>query len=155
MIGDYMIKWMKEIIWQKAIYSALIFTVYAFIIRQIEVILTMKYYLIPEYFGLWNKQMMPSAGQPPINFMITSIVITFVTGLSLAVIYYYIHDLLPKQFLKRVFLFADLMIGTSFIFFTLPAYLLFNIPIMLLVSWFISTFIIQVMAAFTFVKILK
>jgi hypothetical protein len=149
-----MVKWITRINWKKTFISAFIYTVFAFVIRQIEAIITMKYYVMPEYLGVWNKLMMPVAGPPPAAFFVTSIIITFVSGLSLALIYYYVRELLPKKVQERIFYFADLTIGTSFVFFTLPAYLMFNLPVMLLVSWFVSGFVILLMASFTFVKLL-
>jgi hypothetical protein len=147
--------WIKEISWKKVIFSGLIFAIISFVIRQIEAILTIKYYTMPEYFGLWSKTMMPNAGPPPFSFMVTSFVFTFVTGVSLALIYYYLKDHLPKEEKRRAFYFADLMIGTSFVFFTLPVYLMFNVPMGLLVSWFITTFIILTASSWVLVKIVK
>lgn len=149
-----MIAWMKEINWGKTFLVGLLYTVFAAIIRQIEIGLTMSYYVDTAHLGLWSRLMMPNAGPPPAEFMIMSTVFTLATGLSIAIIYYYIKEMLPKRFLKRVFFFADLMIGFSFIFFTLPTYLLFNVPLGLLVSWFISTFIVLVYASFITVKII-
>ncbi len=111
--------------------------------------------MMPEYFGVWSKTMMPTAGPPPVSFMITSLVFTFVTGVSITLIYYYLKDHLPKEEKKRAFYFADLMIGTSFVFFTLPVYLLLNIPFGLLVSWFITNFIVLTAGSFLLVKIIK
>ena len=150
-----MVFWIKEISWKKVILSGAIFTVISFVIRQVEALLTMGYYTDPQYFGLWSKLMMPSNGPPPAEFMITSLVFTFVTGVSLALIYYYLRKHLPQNLKQRVFYFADLMVATSFLFFTLPAYLMFNIPVGILVSWFIASFIILLSASFIFVKIIK
>jgi hypothetical protein len=150
-----MVKWISKINWLKVIQVGVIYSVFAFVIRQIESFLTMKYYLMPEYFGLWSKLMMSNTGSPPMTFFVRSLVFTFGTGISLTLVYYYIHELLPKNFRERVFLFADLLIGLQFIFFTLPVYLLFNIPIGLLVSWFISSFIILVFTSYILVKIIK
>ena len=149
-----MIAWIKEINWGKTLLVGALYTVFAAVVRQVETALTMPYYIDPVYFGLWSRTMMPKAGPPPAEFMIMSVVFTFASGVSIAIIYYYLKDLLPKKFLKRVFFFADLMIGFSFIFFTLPTYLLFNVPFGLLVSWFISTFVILVFASFISVKII-
>ena len=149
------IKWIKNIYWRKVLLTGFLYTVIAFVLHQLEVIITMKYYLMPEYFGLWSKLMMPKAGPPPLEFFITSLVFTFVTGVSLALVYYYVRDLLPKDFKKRVFYFADLMIATSFIFFTLPTYLLFNVPGGLLIIWFMTSFIILLASSFVFVKLIK
>ncbi len=145
--------WFKEIKWGKVLLSAVIFTVIAFVIRQAEVFLTLKYYMIPQYFGVWSRLMMPTAGPPPAAFMITSLIITFVTGLSIGLIYYYMKDHLPPTGIKRVVYFAEVLIAASFVFFTLPVYLMFNVPVGLLISWFISTFIILVIGSTILVKI--
>lgn len=147
--------WLKKILWKKVLLCASIYTVVTVILRQIEAIFTMKYYTDPAYSGLWSKVMMPTAGPPPLTFFITSIIFTFVSGVSLAVVYYYLRDLLPKKTWPRILFFADLLVGMSFIFSTLPMYLMFNVPVVLLVSWFISGFIILVSASYIFVKILK
>jgi len=147
--------WIKTINIKKLLLVGVIFTVISFVIRQIEAFLTMKYYLMPQYFGVWSKLMMPSAGPPPVSFMITSLIFTFVTGISIALIYYYLRDHLPLVGFKRAFYFADILIGTSFVFFTLPVYLMFNVPVGLLVYWFISTFIILTAGSWVLVKIIK
>ena len=149
------IEWIKKISWKKVLYSAVIITVISFVVRQLEVVVTMKYYTDPAFFGVWSKLMMPTAGPPPATFMITSFIFTFITGLSLGLIYYYLKDHLPTDIKKRIFYFADLMLGTSFVFFTLPVYLMFNVPVGLLVSWFITSFIILLAGSYTLVKIIK
>jgi hypothetical protein len=147
--------WIKELNIKKVLLVSIIFTVISFVIHQIEAILTMKYYVMPQYFGVWSKLMMPSNGPPPASFMITSLIFTFVTGISITLIYYYLKDHLPTGWKKRIFYFADLMIATYFVFFTLPVYLMFNVPVGLLVSWFISTFIIVTIGSWMLVKIIK
>ena len=147
--------WIKEISWKKVLIVSAIYTILAFVIRQIEAVLTLSYYMDPAYFGVWSKLMMPSAGPPPPSFMITSLVFTFVSGVSLTLIYYYLRGHLPENKKQRIFYFADLMVGTSFIFFTLPAFLMFNVPAGLLISWFVTSFIILLIHSFVLVKIIK
>ena len=154
-MDKFFINWIKKINWPKVIYCGLIYTVVATVIHQVEAIFTMNYYTMPEFFGVWSKLMMPSAGPPPASFMITSVILTFVSGISLAIVYYYLRDILPKDTKRRVLFFADLLIALSFVFFTLPAYLLFNLPLALLISWFFSSFVILCAASFTFVKIIR
>jgi len=141
--------WIKELSWKKVALTSLIFTVISFVVHQIEAILTLKYYMMPQYFGV-----MPINGPPPPAFMITSLIFTLATGISLALIYYYLKDHLPVDKKKRVLYFADLMLGTYFVFFTLPVYLMFNVPVGLLVSWFISSFIILTGGSWILVKII-
>ncbi|OGG11537.1 hypothetical protein A2Z00_04805 [Candidatus Gottesmanbacteria bacterium RBG_13_45_10] len=149
----YMIQWIKEIRWGKVLLVGVLFTVLSTVIHQVEAMLTMNYYIDPQYFGVWSKLMMPKAGPPPGEFMLMSLVISFVTGVSVTLIYYYLKDLLPKNTFRRIFLFADLLIATLFIFFTLPVYLMFNVPVGLLVSWFVSSFITLTVASAMIVKI--
>lgn len=149
-----MIKWIEKIHWGKVLLVGLIYTIVSVVVRQVEMLWTMKYYLMPRYFGLWNPLMMSKGGPPPMEFFIVSTIITFTTGISLTIVYYYLKDYLPKNFWKRSFFFTDLLIATSFIFFTLPSYLLFNIPIGLLVSWFASTFVTIVITSITINKII-
>ena len=150
-----MIKWITKINWGKTLLAGVIYTAVATVVHQIETILPMKYYIDPQYFGVWSKLMMPKASPPPMEFFITSIVMSMVMGVCLAIVYYYIKDMLPKQTMKRVFMFADLLIGLNFLFFTLPVYLMFNVPVVLLVSWFVSGFIILLAASYINVKLLK
>lgn len=148
-------KWLKELSWKKILLTGVIYTLFTTIIHQLEAIMSMKYYQMPQYFGVWSKLMMPEPGPPPKEFMVTSLILTFYSGVALALIYYYIRNFLPKLFWKRVFLFADLMIAASFVFFTIPSYLLFNLPPQLLLSWFISGFAILVLTSYTLVKIIN
>ncbi len=93
--------WMKEISVKKVLLIGIIFSVIAFVIHQIEALVTFKYYMMPQYFGVWSKLMMPQAGPPPASFMITSLIFSFVTGISVALIYYYLRDHLPTNMVKR------------------------------------------------------
>ena len=149
------VKWISKISWGKVIIVGFIYTVIATVIHQIEAIVSLRYYMLPQYYGVWSKLMMPTAGPPPADFFITSTIITFATGVSLSLVYYYIRDMLPKNTRERILLFADLMIGLQFVFFTLPTYLLFNVPIQLLISWFIANFLILGTTSLLCVKIIK
>jgi len=149
------IKWIAKIHWGKVFFIGLLYTILATIIHNIEAMLTMKYYLMPQYAGLWSKIMMPSAGPPPLTFFLVSLIMTFTTGISITIIYYYLRDYLPKGFWHRATYFADILIATSFVFFTLPVFLLFNVPLVLLGYWFISSFVILVVSSIFIVKLIQ
>lgn len=146
---------MTKINWAKVLLTGVIFTVISFVLRQVETMLTLKYYMDPAYFGVWSKFMMPTAGPPPTSFMIMSIVFTFVSGVSITLIYYYMRDILAGKGFMKAFYFADILIATSFVFFTLPVYLLFNVPVGLLIWWFVDEFIVLVAGSWVIVKIIK
>lgn len=150
-----MIKWMTKIHVGKVLLIGLLYTGFTMIVRQFEVVLTMKYYTDPAYFGVWSKLMMPTAGPPPPEFMIMSTMLTFLSGVAITIIYYYLRDYLPKGYWKRATFYADILISTSFVFFTLPVYLLFNIPMALLGYWFVSTFVILLLGSLLVVKIIR
>jgi hypothetical protein len=150
-----MIKWIAKIHWGKVLLVGLLFTIVSTVVHNVEAALTMRYYLMPQYFGVWSKIMMPSSGPPPLTFFAISLIMTFTSGVSLALIYYYLREYLPKGYVRRVSYFADLLAATSLVFFTLPVFLMFNVPLALLGSWFISTFVTIVVASALMVKILK
>lgn len=158
-----MIKWMTKIQWGKVLLIGLIYTIFSMVIHSVEAMLTMKYYLQPQYFGAWSRVMMPAsqglggpnAGPPPLTYFVVSTIISFTIGISISLIYYYLKEYLPKGYWKRATYFADLMAATSMVFFTLPVFLMFNVPLALLGSWFVSTFIVLVFTSMTIVKILK
>lgn len=149
------IRWIGKIHWGKVLLIGLLYTGFAMIVRQFEAKFTLRYYMDPAYFGVWSKLMMPTAGPPPLEFMITSVILTFASGIAITIIYYYLRDYLPKGYWRRATFFADILISTSFVFFTLPVYLLFNVPAALLVSWFVSTFVIILLTSLLLVKIIK
>lgn len=144
--------WINNISWPKVIKLGLLYTLLSFVVHQIEAVLTIKYYLMPQYFGVWSKLMMPQVGPPSVDFFITSIVFSLVTGIGICLIYYYLLGHLPKQKTKRVFYFADLMLGTYLVFFTLPTYLMFNLPPALIGFWFVSAFVIVTVYSWLLVK---
>jgi len=126
-----------------------------FVVHQIESILTMRYYLMPEYFSVWSRVMMTKAGPPPLSFFLLSLLFTFLTGFAFSYIYLQIKDSLPKGYWKRAFHYADIMAGVYLVTFLFPVYLLFNVPFGLLVSWGISGFIVACIGSIVFVKVLR
>lgn len=149
-----MVKWIGKIQWGKVMLVGIIYTVVTMIVRQVESMMTLKWHQMPEYSGVWSKLMIPSAGPPPPEFFIVSTVATFLTGVSLCVVYHYLKEYLPKNQWQRACYFADLLVATSFIFFTVPVYMLFNVPLILIGSWFISGFILNLIASVLIVHLI-
>jgi len=145
----------KNIRWNKVLLSGFIYLVIAAIVRQIEAIITMNYYKMPAYFGLWSKVMMPKAGHPPLKFFLISFLFSLLTGITLAVLYEIIKEKLEKKYWMRILNFTLLTAWLSLIFFTLPVYLIFNAPIALILCWFVSATVIFFLATIVFTKILK
>ena len=50
-------KWLEKLNWKKILLIGLIYTVFATIVHQFEAIITMQYYQMPQYFGVWSKNL--------------------------------------------------------------------------------------------------
>ena len=122
--------------------GALVFLIIATVVRQVEAFLTMGYYVDPRYFGVWSKVMMPSAGPPPLSFFVLSIVFNYLTGLFVVGVYQIIKDEFGQDYWAKAIDSAGLFWKAGVFFFILPVYLMFNVPLMLLVSWLISSAVI-------------
>lgn len=138
-----MIAWIQKIQWGRVLLISGVYTSISFLLLCIESIFTAQYYQMPQYAGLWSTRMRFSAAE----YYITSIVATYTVGVSLCIIYYYLREYLPKKKWQRVFFYADILVATSFIFFTIPTYVMFNVPISLLLVWFINGFISYLIAS--------
>lgn len=136
---EYMITWMKKIQWGKVILIAFLYTIASLIVQQIETL-----FMIP---------VLPDSRSPG-EFFIASTIGKFFTGISLCIIYYYLMEYLPKKTWQRMFFFADVLVATSFVFFTIPVYLLFNIPMILLGWWFMSSFILILFVSIIIIKVI-
>ncbi len=146
-----MISWIRQIAWGNVLLIGVLYTTAASIIRYIESIFTSKYYLMPQYKGLWSIPMRFTSTE----YFIASTVAMFTIGVSLCIIYYYLRDYLPKKRWQRIFFFADILVACSFIFFTIPTCVMFNVPSVLLMAWFVSGFINILIASILIVHILS
>ncbi len=144
-----------KINWKKVFIASIIVFIIDIVVRQVEVFFTMKYYVMPEYFGVWSKLMMPKAGPPQAEFFIISALFTFLTALILACVYECIKDSLMKSFWQRVLGYTKLMLLLMLVFSYLPMYLLINLPVQLITSWFVTSILVVFASSIVFVKILK
>ncbi|MCL5432631.1 MAG: hypothetical protein M1524_00755 [Patescibacteria group bacterium] len=147
--------WLKKNRWDKIFIAAILYTAIAMLARQAEAILTLDYYKMPEYFGVWSKLMMPNAGPPPAGFLGISILLTFIGGLVLAIFYNYIKTLLPDKLIKRAFSYTEIVAVIMLVLSYFPMYMMFHLPFALLVYWFITGVIIVFLSSIVFIKLLK
>ena len=145
----------KKIHWKNVLFAALIYLVIAYVIRQIEVIITMPFYFDPNYLSVWSTLMMPEPGPPPLSFTLISIVFTFTTGLVLAALWAALKDFLPKQFWAKVLAYTDIVVALMLVLSFLPMVLLINLPLLLIFSWFITGILTTFVGALIFAKMLK
>jgi len=141
---------------EKILLAVILFVVISEIIHTAESFLTMNFYTDPNYFAVWSKVMMSTAGPPPVSFYYYSIVFTFISGL----IFVYVYTLVKSVIKAKV----NWQIGARYgigiwvvagIPWTLTTYLLINLPPFLLIYWNISSLIVYVLAGIVAAKILK
>jgi hypothetical protein len=144
----------KNLPWKKITLAALVFTAISFVFDQISAFLTMGYYQDPAYFGVWSKLMMPGPGAPPLSFFLLSLLFSLVTGKILAIAYYFVKDKLAAKGWPKALDFTCFIGGLYFVLSFLPSYLIINLPLVLLVSWFASALVVVFLAALIFEKIL-
>lgn len=141
--------------WGKIFLVSFLLLVVEMVIRNIEAVATMNFYLDPQYFSVWSKAMMPKEGPPPAEFFVLSAAFTLLSAMVLACVYECIKSSLEKDYWKRVLGFTKLMAGLTLVFAYLPMYLMINLPVALLISWFLTSVLITFIGAMMFVKILK
>ncbi|MBI5127474.1 hypothetical protein HZA76_03375 [Candidatus Roizmanbacteria bacterium] len=144
-----------KIRWGKVILVSIILLVIQMIIMNVEAFFDMKYYIMPQYFPVWSKLMMPNAGPPPAEFFIMSSLFSLLSALVLACVYECFKASLDKNFWSRVLGFTKLMALLTLVFAYLPMYLMINLPLGLIVSWFVSGVLVIFLGTIVFVKILK
>lgn len=116
--------------------SGILFAVIGQIVHTLGAFAGMKYYLIPDYFPVWSKVMMPAAGPPPASFYAYSILFGLIVGMLFALVYSVIRNSVPglttakKGIVYGLLVFLIAGFPTS-----LSLYLLINLPTALIVMW--------------------
>jgi MFS family permease len=141
--------------WKRIIGAGIVFAIIAQVMHTIESFLTMNYYTMPDYFAVWSKVMMPTAGPPPMEFYIISIVFGIITGAIFAAVYSMFKDNVPGTGTKKGLYYGGILFLVVGIPFTSTMYLLINLPMMLLVWWSIFSLIIYLIGGIVIEKIVK
>jgi hypothetical protein len=139
----------------KILLAALIFAVIAQLIHSLAVFIEMPYYLDQNYFSVWSKLMMPTAGPPPASFTYYSLAFNLIIGITLAFVYNLVSKGLPGRGIKKGLVFGLISATISIVSSSLSFILLVNLPIMLIVYWAIENLIIYLITGMIFYKILK
>lgn len=136
--------------------AAIIYVVIAEIVHVADTFLTMNFYLMPQYFSVWSKVMMPNAGPPPMSFYVYSILFAFITGLIFAYIYNLIKNSVPgKKELQKGICYGIILFLINGIPGFLSLYLLINLPFVLIVSWMIENFVIFLIGGIVIAYLVK
>ena len=97
--------------------------------------------------------MMPTAGPPPASFLVIDYIVTLITGIFITSYYSLTSPLYGNKFWSKVCGFTVMTSVLEFSLFTLVVFLLLNVPIVLLCSWFISNVIIFFLSGMVFAKL--
>ncbi len=128
----------------KAVLVAILLTIVGFVIRAIETMLTMDYYMDPAYFTVWSRVMMPAAGPPPPEFTYLSLAFGFIIALVYIWAYKTVELALSSVdgWLRKGLLFGVLVFLIGVVPASLSLYLLINLPPGLLAWWTVSGLLI-------------
>lgn len=133
---------------------AVLLTIIGFVLRIIEAMLTIRYYMDPAYFGVWSNLMMPTAGPPPMQFYAVSLLFGLITSLIVVWAYHVVAPIFGSQgwVRKGVFfgIFLFLLIQAPGM---LSMMLMINLPAALLFAWLVTGFVISMIDGLVLAKL--
>ncbi len=145
-----------KISWPRILAVAILFAIVGEIVMTIGAIADMNYYVDANYFNVWSKIMMPSAGPPPIEFMYIGIIFQLVTGFLFAFVYAVIKGAVPgKGWKNKGLMYGFLVFLVAGIPTTLTLILLINLPLGLLLSWMFQSLVVYLLMGLAAAKIAK
>lgn len=147
-----MSEWMKHLHWKQIFTSGLIVSVVMMVVHEAEAFISLKYYMDPSYFPVWSTLMMPNAGPPPIGFFGLSFLFTLATAVTMAAVFDFTKALFGKGYWKRVIGFTDIMVGLTIVFAYFPMYLMIRLPVGLLATWTLTSFVAIFLGSMIFAK---
>ena len=140
----------------KLVIAAIAYTIISQIIHMVDALLTMNFYLMPQYFSVWSKIMMPIAGPPPFSFYGLSILFAVITGAIFAFIYLTIMKAVPgKTKLQKGLAYGFILFLVNGIPGFLSLYLIVNLPTVLIIYWLIENLVIFLISGVVFAKLFK
>jgi hypothetical protein len=150
-----MLKFDKISYW-RILLSGVLYAIVAQVIHTIGAMLAMSYYTMEEYLPVWSKIMMPTAGPPPISFMVYGIVYAFITGLLFTGLYIHLGKALPyKSVVKKGLSYGLAVFCLAGIPGALSMHLLFNLPLVLIISWTIEGLVIYLLNGMIVAKLAR
>lgn len=142
-------------VWQIVI-AAILFTLIAQIVHGIGAQFAMSFYTDPNYFPVWSKLMMPSAGPPPASFMIYGLIFGLISALIYAGVYDRLKNSVPGDGIVNKGLFYGLIL---FLVGVIPGYLslylLINLPALLIFYWAVEGLVIDLAGGIVIAAIVR
>lgn len=139
----------------KALLAAFAFAILAFFVHTVVAIATMNYYTMPEYFSVWSKVMMPTAGPPPTSFYFMSFIFSLVGGGLFTAGYLWTKKAFTGKTWQKGAFYGALVFAIAAVPGTLSMYLLINLPLMLMIWWAIENLVIYVVAGAAIAKVVE
>jgi hypothetical protein len=136
--------------------ASFVATIIGFLIHFVGALATLEYYMDPAYFCVWSRFMIPTAGPPPVEFTIASLVLGFIASLIFVIVYIYLKPALGGMSDTRagaMYGFGVFLVGGLPGFFMI--WLLVNIPFVLIMSYTIETLVSYMLIGMTVGKILR
>lgn len=132
----------KFSVW-RVFWAGLLFAFLSQIIHTLGSWLTMSYYTNDDYFAVWSKLMMPTAGPPPASFYLYSILFGIVGGILVAMVYGVVKNSIPgKTVAKKGLNYGLLVFLVGGVSGFLMLLLLINLPAALLLWWAFESLIV-------------
>lgn len=142
--------------WGRFVGASVLYVIISQIIHTLAAFLTMKYYLLEEYFPVWSKIMMPKEGPPPATFYYYSLGFGLISAMLFVLVYWILKNGLPGKTLAKKGLIYGLLVCLVA---TIPGYLsmimLINLPLALVISWAVECLVIYVIVGPLTAKIIK
>ncbi len=129
----------------KIILGGVLFGVIAQIIHSLGAFIGMSYYTDSKFFGVWSSLMMPNGGAPGFNFFVWSIVFALITGLLVALVYGLIKNSLLGEGVVKGLYYGLILILLVSIPALMSQFLLFNLPLGLLLLWLLEGAVISLL----------
>jgi hypothetical protein len=136
--------------------AAVLITAISFLISTAGAYADMSYYMDANYFGVWSKLMMPTAGPPPVEFTYISIVFSLITALIFCFVYIKIKNVFSTKTTTK----AGLIYGCGVFLIagipsTLSLILLINLPLALIISWAVQSLVMYLISGIIAAKLIK
>lgn len=139
----------------KLLIAGIAFAIIGQMIHTIEAFATMQYYMLPEYWPVWSKIMMPGPGPPGASFYAASLIFGIITGTLVAFVYSKVKAVLPGKAALNKGVYYGLMLSmVAGLPGTLSMFLLFNLPLELVASWTVTSFAVNILGGIVIAKIM-
>ncbi len=141
---------------KNVVLASVLIVIVSQIAHTVGAMLTMGYYFDPNYWGVWSKLMMPTAGPPPVEFYYASLAFSFVGALIYAATYGILKKSIPgKGAVQKGLMYGALLFMVG----SVPGYLamlsLINLPAMLVFEWAFESLVILLIAGVIIAKVMK